>query len=83
MTRMKLSVLWHEDYELVSAYGLGDYFTPNGTVVIMDSEWYSETAEKVAAFIKDNNDWVTGHEANYYFVANKLDVYDELRGVQA
>ena len=52
-------------------------------VVEKAAEKVSETAEKVAAFIKDNNDWVTGHEANYYFVANKLDVYDELRGVQA
>lgn len=61
-----------KNYALVDSYGLSGYYQYEvGNIIIHDFEMPS-VIDKVLVFISEN-DWILGHEEDYYYVTNAAD----------
>ena len=70
--------LGRQRYELISKYHLDEYYQViMGNLIIPNDSLNDFTLKCILIFLKDNPEWVLGHEENYWYV-NTLDDLKEL-----
>ena len=62
-------------YDLLAKYHLEDFYdVENGTVIILNHEFEEPISRYILMFVKDNPEWVLGHERNYWYLTTKTDI---------
>ena len=61
--------------ELASDYQLDMFYNPTmGNIVIPDENCTEEVNARIREFLKDNPEWVLGHEETYWYLAESEDL---------
>lgn len=64
--------------DLMTTYHLENFYQDViGNVIIADDMFNSEICRYALLFIKDNSNWVLGHENGYYYISNINEIKGE------